>query len=149
MFLIKQYNKLVKLFYIKKLVAALQHLIPLLLRCWIAVIFFKSGLTKISNWDQTLFLFEYEYQVPLLSSNIAALLGTAAEIICPILIILGVFTRLTILPLFIMTAIIELFIISHSDHLYWLVMMLSVISFGAGKISLDSQIAKSKKLTKI
>ena len=43
--------------------------IPVLLlfcRLWVAYVFFNSGLTKIATWDSTLYLFEYEYQVPLL-----------------------------------------------------------------------------------
>ncbi|MEO6423123.1 MAG: hypothetical protein ABIR84_10705 [Candidatus Nitrotoga sp.] len=47
-----------------------EYLAPLLdlgLRLYLANIFFKSGLTKIQNWDSTLYLFSDIYSVPLLS----------------------------------------------------------------------------------
>ena len=36
-------------------------------RIFVGMMFFKAGLTKISNWNTTLYLFENEYNVPLLS----------------------------------------------------------------------------------
>ena len=64
-----------------------EPLIPLLLlftRLWVAWVFFKSGMVKYNSWDSTLYLFEYEYQVPLLPWQIAAYMGTAAELILPV-----------------------------------------------------------------
>ena len=55
----------------------------LAIRLWIANVFFKSGLTKLANWDGTLALFANEYQVPLLSPTLAAYAGTATELIFP------------------------------------------------------------------
>ena len=43
--------------------------IPALLlftRLWVAWVFFNAGLVKVATWDSTLYLFEFEYQVPLL-----------------------------------------------------------------------------------
>ncbi|MDX1486963.1 MAG: hypothetical protein R3268_02090, partial [Acidiferrobacterales bacterium] len=54
----------------KPMTRALDSLIPALLlgtRLWVANVFFKSGLVKIQSLETTKFLFEYEYQVPLLS----------------------------------------------------------------------------------
>jgi putative oxidoreductase len=51
----------------------------LLLRCWVAYAFWVSGLTKIQTWSSTLYLFENEYAVPLLSPDIAAVVGTSIE----------------------------------------------------------------------
>ena len=53
------------------------------IRLWVANVFWKSGLTKIQSWDTTLALFEHEYHVPLLSPQLAALLGTATELTFP------------------------------------------------------------------
>ena len=47
----------------------------LLLRCWVAYAFWVSGLTKIQTWDSTLYLFENEYNVPLLPPELAAYLA--------------------------------------------------------------------------
>ncbi|MEZ9827441.1 DoxX family protein, partial [Vibrio cyclitrophicus] len=70
--------------------------VPLLLlfcRLWVAWVFFNSGLTKIATWDSTLYLFELEYQVPLLPWELAAYMGTAAELILPVFLALGLLTR--------------------------------------------------------
>ena len=67
----------------------LSTIILLVCRVWVAYVFFNAGLTKISTWESTLFLFEYEYQVPLLPWKLAAYLGTAAELILPVFILLG------------------------------------------------------------
>ncbi|MBM5571126.1 MULTISPECIES: DoxX family protein [Deefgea] len=72
----------------------------LLVRLYIAKIFFLSGLSKISNWENTLYLFSDEYHVPLLSPQLAAIAGTAGELILPILLVLGLFTRLSAVGLF-------------------------------------------------
>ncbi|MFS1444498.1 DoxX family protein, partial [Vibrio sp. 10N.286.46.E10] len=66
--------------------------VPVLLlfcRLWVAWVFFNSGLTKIATWDSTLYLFELEYQVPLLPWELAAYMGTAAELILPVFLALG------------------------------------------------------------
>lgn len=75
------------------------------LRVWLALIFFKSGLTKIASWDTTLALFQYEYQVPLLSPAMAAYAGTAVELIVPLLLAAGMFTRLSAAVLFVFNAV--------------------------------------------
>ncbi len=87
------------------LTTKLQSLILLLLRLYIAGVFLKSGVQKITNWDSTLFLFEYEYHVPLLSAKSAAMLGTATELILPLLLLFGLLTRYTALTLFVFNAI--------------------------------------------
>ncbi|MCA2453598.1 DoxX family protein, partial [Vibrio alginolyticus] len=72
------------------------HAMPLLLlfcRLWVAWVFFNSGLIKIASWDSTLYLFEFEYQVPLLPWEFAAYSGTFAELVLPVFLALGLFTR--------------------------------------------------------
>ena len=125
----------------------MQFVILTICRYWLAKIFFLSGLTKLSNWDQTLFLFEYEYAVPFLPVNLAALLATTAEITMPILLILGLFTRYAAFTLLIMTSIIQFVIIQHDQHLYWMLIMAVIIVFGAGKFSLDRLISKQHNIS--
>ena len=57
----------------------LGHLLDLVIRLYVANVFFKSGLLKIGNWDGTLYLFSNEYRVPLLAPDAAAVLGTSAS----------------------------------------------------------------------
>ena len=71
----------------------LTPLFDLMIRLYVAEAFFKSGLTKIQDWSVTLALFEHEYRVPFLPVPLAAAMGTAGELILPILLALGLAGR--------------------------------------------------------
>ena len=122
--------------------------VPLLLlfcRLWVAWVFFNSGLTKISTWDSTLFLFEYEYQVPLLPWQLAAYMGTAAELILPLFVALGLLTRpiAAILFVFNIIAVVSYPVLWEQgffDHQLWGLMILIVIVWGPGPLSVDKLI---------
>ncbi|WP_420911064.1 DoxX family protein [Vibrio aestuarianus] len=124
----------------------IQHtIVPLLLlfcRLWVAWAFFNSGLVKIVSWDSTLYLFELEYQVPILPWELAAYLGTAAELTLPIFVALGLLSRPMALALFIfnIVAVISYPVLWEQgfyDHQLWGLMLLLVVVWGAGPISLD------------
>jgi putative oxidoreductase len=60
-----------------------EYLSPVLdlgLRLYLANVFFKSGLTKVSTWDSTLYLFSDVYHVPLLPPAVAATMAASAGI---------------------------------------------------------------------
>lgn len=130
---------------VRKAIAGLNFLSPLAdlaVRLWVANVFFKSGLTKIANFDSTVALFENEYQVPVLSPMLAATLGTAAELALPVLLVLGLGTRFAAIALFIFNIVA---VISYPDlspaglveHQLWGLLMLVTIFHGPGKLSLD------------
>ncbi len=105
-----------------------EYLAPALdlgLRLFLAYVFFKSGLSKIQNWDSTLYLFSDVYQVPLLPSDVAAYLATGAELGLPVLLVLGLFGRFAAAGLFILNAVAaysyyaELSEAGLNQHLYW------------------------------
>lgn len=116
------------------------------LRLWVANVFWKSGMTKIQSWDSTVMLFTYEYQVPLLSPELAAYLGTAAELAMPPLLALGLFGRgaAGILFVFNIIAVISYPGLNDAgvrDHQVWGLMLLIPLLQGPGKLSLDAWIA--------
>lgn len=125
--------------------------VPLLLlfcRLWVAWVFFNSGLVKIATWDSTLYLFELEYQVPFLPWELAAYMGTAAELILPVFLALGLLTRpmAAILFVFNIIAVVSYPVLWEQgfyDHQLWGLMILIVIVWGPGPISADKLI-KSK-----
>ena len=119
-------------------------LILLLLRIGIGGTFFKSGLTKIQSWDTTLSLFADEYKVPLLPTELAAWLATAAELTCPVMIVLGLFARLGAAALLGMTFVIQVFVYPESwvEHLLWASALLYILTRGPGALSVDALIAK-------
>ena len=77
----------------------LQPLAALLARLYVAQVFFLSGLTKLRDWETTLFLFTEEYKVPVLSPPVAAFMGTAGELVLPVLLAAGLLGRLGALGL--------------------------------------------------
>ncbi len=120
----------------------LHSLAVLLARFYIAQVFFMSGLTKIRDWDTTLFLFAEEYQVPLLPFELAAYLGTFSELLLPILLITGIFTRLSALALFAVNcvAVISLAEIAPAAlylHVIWGILLIQLIIYGGGLLSTD------------
>ena len=58
-------------------------------RGYVAWQFLKSGWLKVSDWDSTLYLFQEEYHVPLLPPEMAAVAGTAGELVFPALLVMG------------------------------------------------------------
>jgi putative oxidoreductase len=119
--------------------------IQLMSRCSLAVIFWRSGQTKLANWDLTLQLFANEYRVPVLPPEIAAPLAAAFELSCPVFLVLGLLTRVACLPLIGMTLTIQLFVYPQAwpDHLLWLTLLLLLLSRGPGVFSLDHLATKS------
>ena len=128
--------------------AKLDMLVPLgnlALRLWVANVFFKSGLTKIKSWDSTLYLFEEEYAVPLLSPEFAAMMGTAVELFFPVLLVLGLAGRFSAITLFLFNimAVIsypDLNAFGIRDHQVWGIMLLIPMLMGPGELSIDHSI---------
>ena len=126
---------------------ALAPFLDLGIRLWIANIFWKSGLTKIQSWDSTVALFTHEYQVPLLSPTMAAAMGTAVELVFPVLLVLGLAGRLSagVLFVFNMIAVIsypDLNEIGIKDHVYWGILLLVTLLHGPGRLSIDYYLRK-------
>ncbi len=126
------------------LAAATPHdLLALGARMAIAGIFWQSGRTKVEGWlDVTpgaIELFRVEYQVPVLPPEWAAHLAAYAEHLFPVLLVLGLASRLSALALLGMTAVIQVFVYPQAwpTHLSWAVLLLYVAGRGAGRWSLD------------
>ena len=118
----------------------------LVFRLYVAWMFFESGLVKIQSWFSTISLFETEYKVPLLSPEVAAYLGTGAELVLPVLLALGFLTRPAALALFIFNiiAVISYPYLATIDGaggfwqpVTWGVMLWAVFVFGPAQLSLD------------
>lgn len=119
----------------------------LILRCWVAYAFWVSGLTKIQNWDSTLYLFEDEYSVPLLPPELAAYLGTAVELGFPVLLAFGLLGRFAagVLFLFNIVAVMsypDLGAAGLEQHKVWGIMLLAALLHGPGKLSIDYWLGK-------
>ncbi len=135
---------------VNKAIAGITVLTPLLdlwLRLWVARVFWNSGLTKIQSWDTTLMLFEYEYSVPVLPFNVAAILATGVELVAPVLLLLGLGSRGGALALFALNYVAAIAYPDISpaglkDHYMWGIMLMVIFFHGPGKLSLDHILAK-------
>ena len=116
----------------------------LALRLPVAVVFWRSGRTKVEGWnifsvnDSQYFLFREEFGLPLpeLMAHVTAL----AEHILPVLLVLGLLTRLGALGMLTMTMVIQLGVYPDawfSAHMFWAVILFAVAALGPGPISLD------------
>lgn len=127
---------------------ALQPAFALGSRIYVSWVFLKSGYLKLSDWGSTVALFEYEYHVPLLPPTLAAILGTAGELVFPVLLILGLFGRMSALGL---QAVNVLAVISYShvlfqegfaaaigQHYLWGYILAVLALYGPGAWSMDN-----------
>jgi putative oxidoreductase len=137
---------------VERWLSSIPQSLPLLaLRFALAVPFFKSGMTK---WDGFLqlsggaeFLFTSEFKLHILGQQYAypfpylvAYGAGMAEIVLPILLVLGLFTRFAALGLLVMTAVIQITVPEGwaNFHLPWAAMALTLVVFGGGRIAVDA-----------
>ncbi len=125
--------------------AALQPAAALLARYYLAQVFFLSGLTKIRDWEITLALFEDEYQVPWLSPALAATLGTAGELLLPVLLLLGLGGRFAALGLSVVNAVAvvslaEIAPAALQQHILWGALLAGLAIYGPGRWSLEQRV---------
>jgi len=133
----------------RRAIAALEQAQPLAqlaARLYVAQAFFASGLTKIRDWDTTLALFADEYQVPLLPPDVAALLGTAGELVLPVLLALGLAGRFAAAGLFVVNAVavvslMEVAPAALQQHVFWASLLAGLLLWGPGRWSLDRFLA--------
>lgn len=112
----------------------------LLLRCAVALVFWRSGVTKLPlGNDMTVFLFEDEYRVPLLPAAFAVYLTTLIELIAPWLLVAGLGARVSAAILLAETLVIQLFVYPqhYPEHLLWAGPLLYVVLRGPGTWSID------------
>ena len=113
-------------------------------RIALAAIFYLSGRTKVEGLltvtDSAYELFRGEYKLPLIPPEIAAHLAVYAEHLFPVLLVLGLFTRLSALALLGMTLTIQIFVYPDAwpTHLSWAALLLYLAGRGGGMLTLDS-----------
>jgi len=150
------FEKLVRLVVVTpaRLFGSFESLLLLGVRWWVGWDFVTSGWLKITNWQNTLFLFDNEYHVPLLPSHVAAVVGTAGELAFPLLLFAGLASRLGALGL---SAVNIMAVVSYADvllsegfegalgqHYLWGFGLIVVIVFGPGKVSLDRLLVRGR-----
>ncbi len=118
-------------------------------RIAVADVFWRSGQTKVNGFsirEETFYLFREEYKVPLLPPDVAAYLSTIGEHVFPILLFVGLASRLSALGLFGMTMVIQLFVVPGGwpEHILWSSLLTLIIARGPGAVSLDHLIWRGR-----
>ncbi len=121
-------------------------LVLLVSRLGIAAVFFFSGRTKVTGFltvsDNAVALFRDEYRLPLVDPALAAHAATYAEHLFPLLLVLGLATRVSALALLAMTLVIEVLVYPDAwpTHLSWAAPLLLLAARGGGAWSLDRRL---------
>jgi NADH dehydrogenase/putative oxidoreductase len=116
--------------------------IDLLIRLWIAQIYFVSGVVKIADWDRALYLSANEYPVSWLDPASAAYAGIAIELIGPLLLACGLATRFAALAMAALALVIQFEYAAFDAQLFWAALLGWFVVFGAGPLSLDRLLAR-------
>lgn len=131
--------------------------IVLLSRLAVASVFWRSVQTKITGWElfdqsfqfynlssSTFMLFQYEYNLPVLSYQVAAYAGTFAEFFLPVFLVLGLATRFAALGLLVVTAVIQFLVFPEAwpVHILWVALLAYILKQGGGMIALDHLVRK-------
>lgn len=139
---------------VRPIIKLLDTLVPLMnvgARVWVSWIFFTAGISKIVAWQTTILLFQYEYNVPFMSPVAAAIMGTAAELILPVLLVIGFGGRIVISIFFIYNLVC---MISYpflwtadgaaglAEHINWGILLGLLMCYGPSKLSLDHVILR-------
>jgi putative oxidoreductase len=117
-------------------------LLDLAIRLWIAQIFFVSGVLKIANLENALYLSRYEYPVSWMDPVTAAYVGVAIELMGAILLTIGLATRFAALSMAILALVVQFNYQGLDQHLFWTALLGWFVVFGAGPLSLDRSLAR-------
>ena len=111
-------------------------------RVYIGLIFFRSGLAKTEDFEETIEFFEDDWALPFLSAEPAAWLATIGELVLPVLLFVGLFTRISAAGLFVMAAVIQCYVFQMPEHLLWMSVLGLLVAYGGDRISLDNFVRK-------
>ncbi|MBL1234711.1 MAG: DoxX family protein [Rhodobiaceae bacterium] len=121
----------------------------LAMRIAIGMVFWQSARTKVEGVltlkQSTFFLFQYEYDLPLIPADIAAYMATYAETGFAILLIIGLATRFAAASLLVMTLVIQIFVYPEAwvVHLSWMAILTYLMARGGGLFSADHLVKKA------
>lgn len=113
-------------------------------RIGVGATFFKAGLLKYQSWEFAVRLFQEEYRVPLLDPAVAARIAMVQELTIPVLLFLGLATRIATLPLLGMIVVIQIFVYpnAYNEHLVWGAILALLLTRGPGVFSVDYLISR-------
>jgi putative oxidoreductase len=119
----------------------------LLVRIALAGVFWRSGRSKVTEGSlfeisgSTWYLFENDYAGVPLPAEIAAPLATVGEHLFPMLLLMGLATRISASALVVITLVIQIFVYPEAwwtTHILWVALATVLIVRGGGVVSFDA-----------
>jgi putative oxidoreductase len=117
-------------------------ILDLIVRIGLAQQFFVSGVLKVTNWQAALYLAENEYRVSWMDPVTAAYTGAAIEVICPLFLVLGLFTRYASIPMLILSLVVQFNYNAVDSQLFSAALLAWLVIRGAGSFSIDSLVRR-------
>lgn len=132
----------------------IQPIVSFAARFYVAFVFFQSGIKKVDDnfmvTEKIIGHFKDDFKVPFIPPEIAANVTTYAELILPILLVIGLFTRPAAIALFVLNAVALYALhtagwanpVSNWQHIFWGAIFLGIFAYGPSKVSIDTWIGK-------
>ncbi len=117
-------------------------IVDLLIRFWLAGIFFTSAVIKLADWQKALYLSTYEYPVSWLDPVTAAYLGVSVELLGAVLLVIGLATRFAALSMLVLSLVIQFSYVALEVNLFWAVLFGWYVARGAGPLSVDHLLSR-------
>ena len=117
----------------------------LAIRFFVALAFFRSGLVKATDWDTAVYLAANEYPVTWMEPVHAATVGLAIELVGPVLLLFGFFTRPAALAMAVLTIISQAVYVPTTTNLIVSATLIWYVVHGAGTFSLDCALSAGLK----
>jgi NADH dehydrogenase FAD-containing subunit/uncharacterized membrane protein YphA (DoxX/SURF4 family) len=117
-------------------------IVDLIIRFWLAGIFFASAVIKIADWQKALYLSTYEYPVSWLDPVTAAYLGASVELLGAVLLAIGLATRFAALSMLVLSLVIQFNYVALEVNLFWAVLFGWYVARGAGPLSVDHALSR-------
>jgi len=121
-------------------------------RIYVGLIFWKSGVVKFEDLEETVENFDpaedgdfaLSFLPDFVPPEVPAYMATFGELILPIMLFIGLFTRIGALGLLIMAAVIQFAVLPDHQHYLWMIILAMLLGQGGSKLSLDNWLFKEK-----
>jgi putative oxidoreductase len=131
-------------------------IVELMVRIYLAYVFFNMGSKHFLNWGETLQFFSTEFHVPSMDPIWLSLVVSAGEICFSGLLLLGLWSRLSAWALFLINSVLSYSLVGDvtlssidlRDHWHWGLLLLLLMTTNRGDLSLDGVRESSFKIYK-